>query len=309
MVSFLKLIRYNNLLMIALMQLFFRYGFLKYQNINLALNDWQYLLLILSTISIAGAGYIINNLMDQETDFINKPSSIVIGTIISEKLGYNLYIILNVLGVGLGFYLSNIIGKPNFAVIFVLTAVSLYLYATNFKQTLLIGNLLVSIITSLSILIIGIFDLYPILTLANKELISIYFEIILDYSLFAFFINFIREIVKDLEDINGDRILEMRTLPIVLGVNKTSKIVFVLSSVAVLLLLNYVHKYHFKNRLFLSTIYALIFLIAPLIYFSVNIFNAKTKINFHHLSIVLKFIMLFGILSVAATTLNIMYNA
>ena len=69
--KFLKLIRYQNLLMIALMQLIFKYGFLDLQNIPLALNDWQYLLLILTTVLLAGGGYLINNIFDKETDNIN----------------------------------------------------------------------------------------------------------------------------------------------------------------------------------------------------------------------------------------------
>ena len=60
--KYLKLIRYQNLLMLALMQLIFRYGFLKLENIPLALADWQYLLLVLATVLLAAGGYVINNI-------------------------------------------------------------------------------------------------------------------------------------------------------------------------------------------------------------------------------------------------------
>src|SRR6476620_11450887 len=134
MIAFLKLIRYKNLLMLALMQLVLRFGFLKLQNIPLALNDWQYLLLIFSTITIAGGGYLINNIFDQETDEINQPDNALLGKSISETTAYNAYIALNILGVGAGFYLSNLLGRQMLSSVFVIISITLYLYASSFKQ-------------------------------------------------------------------------------------------------------------------------------------------------------------------------------
>ena len=82
------------------MQLLFRYGFLNYQNIPLALNDWQYFLLVFATVMIAAGGYIINNIMDQATDNDNKPNQVVVGKSISETNAYNAYFACTVLGVG-----------------------------------------------------------------------------------------------------------------------------------------------------------------------------------------------------------------
>lgn len=82
--NFLKLIRYQNLLMLAFMQLVFRYGFLKLQNIPLGLSDLNYCLLILSTLLIAAAGYVINNIFDQNTDAQNKPQNLIVGRKITE---------------------------------------------------------------------------------------------------------------------------------------------------------------------------------------------------------------------------------
>ena len=80
----LKLIRIQNLLMIAFMQIIFRYGFLKKITENyLSLSDFQFALLVLSTVCIAAAGYIINNILDQENDAIAKPKSRIVGVSIS----------------------------------------------------------------------------------------------------------------------------------------------------------------------------------------------------------------------------------
>ena len=307
--KYLKLIRYQNLLMLALMQLLFRYGFLNFQSIPLALNDWQYLLLVFATEMIAAGGYVINNIMDQATDNDNKPILVVVGKGISETNAYNIYFLVNVLGVGSGFYLSNVIGKPGFAAIFIVISATLYLYATSLKQMLLIGNFVVALLLAFSVIIIGVFDLLPAINPENKIAMADLFSILLDYAIFAFVINFIREIVKDLEDVNGDYNQGMNTLPIVLGIKRTSKLVLGLSIVPFVMVVYYIKTYIFANGLHLATLYALVFIIAPLIYFAIKIADAKNSKDFHHLSTVLKLIILFGLFSIAIVTYNILHHA
>ncbi len=291
------------------MQFIFRYGFLKLQNIPLALADWQYVLLVLATVCIAAGGYIINNIFDVETDTENKPENVIVGKFISETKAYNLYIGFTVIGVAMGFYLSNVINKPSFASIFIVIAATLYFYATNLKQTLLIGNFIVALLLSFSVIIIGILDLFPITNEENRPVMGLLFGILLDYAIFAFIINFIREIVKDLQDIEGDLNQKMSTLPIVLGVKKTTKLVFGLSIIPVILILNYINSNLFSSGLFYGTLYGLVFTLAPLLYFSIKIWSAKTTQDFHHLSTILKWILFFGILSIVVISLNIKYNA
>ena len=307
--NYLKLIRYQNLLMLALMQLIFRYGFLELQNIPLALADWQYGILVLATVCIAAGGYIINNIFDVETDTENKPENVIVGKFISETKAYNLYIGFTVIGVAMGFYLSNVIEKPSFASIFIVIAATLYFYATSLKHSLLIGNFVVALLLSFSVIIIGIFDLFPITNEENKPVMGLLFGILLDYAIFAFIINFIREIVKDLQDVEGDSNQEMSTLPIVLGVKKTTKLVFGLSIIPVILILNYINSNLFSSGLIYGTLYGLVFTLAPLLYFSIKIWSDKTTQDFHHLSTVLKWILFFGILSIVVISLNIKYNA
>ena len=307
MFPFLKLIRYKNLLLLAFMQLIFRYGFFKFQNIPLSLADWQYLLLVLSTILIAAGGYVINNIVDQNTDNDNKPNDVVVGKIISEAKAYNIYVVLNCFGVGIGFYLSNVIMKPGFASIFILIAATLYLYATSLKQMVLIGNIIVALLLAFSVVIIGIFDLYPATYEGNQAQMSVIFSILLDYAIFTFFLNLIREIVKDLEDVNGDYNHGINTLPVAIGINRTTKIVFALSIIPIIAILFYIYNYLFL--LIYITIYFLFFVVGPLLYFTIKIWNAKTKKNFSQLSLLLKWILFFGILSILMITINMKYNA
>ena len=307
--KYLKLIRYKNLLMLALMQLTFRYGFLELQNIPLALADWQYIVLVLATVCIAVGGYIINNIFDVETDSLSKPETVIVSKFISETKAYNLYIGFTVIGVALGFYLSNVINKPSFASIFIVIAATLYFYATSLKQSLLIGNFVVALLLSFSVIIIGIFDLFPVTNDQNRPIMGLLFSILLDYAIFAFIVNFIREIVKDLQDIEGDSDQIMNTLPIVLGVKRTAKLVFVLSFIPIILIVNYIISNLFTAGLIYGTVYGLFFTLAPLIYFTIQIWLAQTTQDFHHLSTVLKWILFFGILSIVVISLNIKYNA
>jgi 4-hydroxybenzoate polyprenyltransferase len=305
--NFLKLIRYQNLLMLAFMQLIFRYGFLKLQDIPLALADWQYLLLVLSTVLIAAGGYVINNIFDQNTDNDNKPNSVIVGKSISETNAYSIYVSLNSIGVAIGFYLSNVIEKPGFAAIFILIAATLYFYATSLKQMILIGNIIVALLLSFSIIIIGIFDLFPVVNTENQPLMANLFSILIDYAIFAFCINFIREIVKDLEDIDGDYNQGMSTLPIAIGKSRTIKIVLGLSLISLFLLLFYINKYLFS--LLFVTLFLLVFVIAPLLFFIIKIWNAKSQKEFYNLSMLLKWILFFGIVSILVISLNMKYNA
>jgi 4-hydroxybenzoate polyprenyltransferase len=307
--KYLQIIRYKNLLMLAFLQLMIRYGFLKLQHINLALTDFQFIMLVLATLLIAAGGYIINDIFDVETDMENRPNKVLIGTEISESLAYNLYFGTTVLGVLIGFYLSNAIGKSSFAGIFIIIAALLYLYANSLKQLLLIGNIIIALLLSFSVLIIALFDLLPVTYDENKALMGLYFQVLLDYAIFAFVINLLREIVKDLEDIEGDNNQDRNTLPIYLGINKTTKIVFALAVVAVIVLLWYIQHYIFGSRLIFSTIFGLITIVSPLIYFTITIFKSKSKSEFSHLSKVLKWILFFGIVSIAIISFNIKHNA
>lgn len=307
MVPFLKLIRYQNLLMLAFMQLIFRYGFFNIQNIPLALADWQYIFLVLSTVLIAAGGYVINNIFDQNTDSINKPKSVIVGRTISETQAYNLYIGLTVTGVAIGFYLSNVILKPSFAAIFILIAATLYLYATSLKQMMIIGNIIVALLLSLSVLIIGIFDLLPTIDAGNQRQMANLFSILFDYAIFAFMINYLREITKDIEDADGDYNQGMNTLPIALGKSRTARIVSGLTCIPIFSLLYYINTYLFE--LLFTTIYLLFFIAGPLFYFMIKMWTAKSKREFRILSLLLKWILFFGIFSVVVISLNMKYNA
>ncbi|ALJ06563.1 prenyltransferase [Pseudalgibacter alginicilyticus] len=281
--------------MIALVQLLIKYAFLEPFGAQTSLDIVGMSLLILATICIAAAGNIINDIYDVETDFVNKPDSLIVGNTISEKTAYNLFIIFNMIGVGIGFYLSNHVNKSAFFSLFVIISALLYVYATYLKRTLLIGNIVISILVSLSIIIVGIFELLPSINLENQSLQLYFFKIIFNYALFAFMINFLREIAKDIEDINGDYKAGMNTLPISIGRNRANNVLIVLTFITLLLILFYIIDVLYNELISVS--YFLIFIVAPLIYILIKTIEAKTKKDYHLISNTLKLVMFFGMLS------------
>lgn len=300
--KFLKLIRIQNLLFIAFTQILFRTTLFEIGTRTesmpsghfLSLSTFQFALLVLATVFIAAAGYIINDIQDQETDALANKR--IIGVSISENIGYNLYAFFNIIGVGLGFYLSNAINKPSFATIFVFIAALLYIYATNLKQIPIIGNLVIASIVASSILILGFFDLYPSIYEGNKLQIHAVFSLLRDFALFAFLINFLREIVKDLEDYDADQKTGILTLPVWIGIKPTKISLLLISS----LILAYVCMYAFTNFLAISNLfyYFLVFVIAPLFLYILKIFSANDSKDFKFLSTLLKITMFFGVLTV-----------
>ncbi|KJD34768.1 prenyltransferase [Tamlana nanhaiensis] len=281
--------------MLVLAQLLVKYAFLEPLKSQTSLNAFGITLLILATICIAAAGNIINDIYDVNTDAINKPNQVIIGKAISEKNAFTAFIILNIIGVGCGFYLSHLVNKPPFFILFVLISLLLYVYTTMLKRLPIIGNILISILVGFSILIVGIFDLLPGLTPANKHFQLAFLKIIFKYAVFAFSINLLRELCKDIEDYQGDFQQNMKTLPILIGIKNAKYLLSALNFVPLVLII-----LHVSNQLYLypwAVGYFLIFIVAPLLYICIITFSASNKSDFSKLSNRYKIVMLFGILS------------
>ena len=291
----LNLIRWKNLLMIALVQYLIKYALLTPFGVEITLNTFGFSLLVLSTLSIAAAGYIINDIYDVETDLVNKPDKVIIGNSISEKKAYNLFIVFNVIGVLVGFYLSHLVGRSGFFALFVIISGLLYLYASYLKQMLLVGNIVISILVAMSLVLVGLFELLPVVTTQNQETQLTFFKIIFDYAVFAFILNLLREMIKDIEDVDGDYKAGMNTLPIALGRDRASKIIFALSFLPVLLVVYYLATYMYKQLL--VVVYFLTTVIAPMIYIIIKLYTADTKKDYSRLSTLFKIVMVFGMLS------------
>lgn len=282
------------------MQALIRYGFFIPLGADLTLNNFLFILLMTATVSIAAAGNIINNICNFEIDSINVPKKVIIGNKVTKKNANHLFIIFNSIGVGLGFYISNQIGKPEFSGFFIIASALLYLYATFIKSILIIGNVIISALIAFSIIIVGLFDLVPAITILNQKDQSFLFSILLNYAFFIFYMNLIREIIKDIKDIDGDKNGNLSTLPIVLGRKRASFIAFLMSVLAMFgsVYYIYIHLYNYT----IAIIFSLVFLVAPLLFFSIKIWDASNKNDYVFLSKLLKIMMLLDICSILLYT-------
>jgi len=296
MTTYLKLLRWPNLIFIALTLILIKFSFFEEFGATITLNAFGYMLLILATLCIAGSGYVINDIYDIQADKINKPRKLIVGNKISEKNANNLFITLNIIGVAIGFYLANLLGKPAFVAIFIFSSALLYLYASYLKQIPVLGNILISFLVAFVVLLPAVFDLFPSISPQNKKIQSLLFSILLDYAVFAFLVNLLREMVKDQEDTKGDYNAGIKTLPIVLGHSRTNKIIFAIGILPIAAMVYYIYNYLFENTFLV--IYSLLFILAPLLYFQVRISEATKKKDYTHLSLMLKIILFFGLISI-----------
>lgn len=293
LVHFLKLIRWQNLLMLALIQLLFKFVLFKNYQIFSSLTNYDFILLVISIVLIAAGGNIINDIFDIETDKINKPKRVLIGTIFSKKNSILLYILLTLAGITIGAHLSFKTENPLLTISFIGIVILLFLYSYYFKKTAIIGNLLVSLLIGFSIVLLGIFDVFPNINNINN---SLTLNIILVYALFAFGLNLIREIIKDIEDVDGDYSTGMKTLPIVIGRKRTQNCAFFLSILFTFILIFAIAFYRYLSDYLL--VYGFLFVVVPLLYFCQQLYHSESKKELKKLSKLLKIIMISGMLSI-----------
>ncbi|MBS3992625.1 MAG: geranylgeranylglycerol-phosphate geranylgeranyltransferase [Bacteroidetes bacterium] len=301
--SYFKLIRWKNLVILASTLLIIKFGFIDIFTTSSALNTFNFSIFLVSNVLIAAAGYVINDLLDIEIDLINKPTKVYINSQISVKSAYNLYFLLNVTGVLAGFYIANLLGFPVLALIPIVVSYLLYLYSTTLKRIAFLGNMVIAFLISLSIISLAFFDLI----LINSSDVVGYnytlFLLLLDFAIFAFFINLVRELIKDIEDIDGDKSMRLKTLPIAAGI-KFSKYVAVL---LILILLVGILYFVFSLLPIYSFIfyYFIVTIILPLLYLAIKISVSNLKSDFNFISLLLKIIMIFGTLSIIFISISV----
>jgi len=294
--DYLVFIRWKNLLMILLIQFLIKFILFQKFDLSVSLDNLHFFLLSLSTICIAAAGYIINDIHDIKADLINKPNRVFVSKKISVSRANNLFIAINSIGLLLGFYLSFYINHNSFFIIFILTSLLLYRYAIDLKNRLLIGNVVIAVIVFFSIMIIVVFDIVPATNNYNNQTQIHIVKLLLLISGFAFSLTLLREIIKDLEDVIGDKKINAKTLPIVWGEAKTKKFLFFLS-LFIFMGINYFSFLLYQSNLYAAA-YLTIIVSLPLLYFLLMINRSKTKNDYHKLSGLLKIIMLLGILTI-----------
>jgi 4-hydroxybenzoate polyprenyltransferase len=275
--AFVKIIRLNNLFLVAFVQLLTAYFLIGTTRTGMpVLQDLNLYLLIISTVILTASGYMINDYYDVKIDYVNRPSEVVIGKGMKRRMVMILHTLLNAVGISLGYLVDPRIGVINF-----FSAFLLWLYSNSLKRLPFIGNLTVAGLTGLSVWIIGYYY-------QSAQML------ILTYAIFAFFINLIRELIKDIEDRPGDRKHGCRTLPIVVGFRNTKKIIFTVAALFVVSILVVTVKINDPALFVYFSLLGLVFMV-----FLYKLYVADRKKQFTQLSLMAKILMLSGAFSMA----------
>ena len=297
--AFFRLIRWKNLLLLLYIQLLLKFLFFTTFNATTNLSVFQFFTLVLSILFVTAAGYILNDITDLKPDLINKPHKVIVANFFTVESAQRLYLISNTLGIVLGIGLSLSVQKPTFSFIFIGASLLLYFYSKKLKSKPLIGNITSSFLVAMSIISLCLFDLNDTIQNNSQQLVI---QVTLLLSFFAFLINMVREVVKDIEDVNGDYSLNMKTLPILFGVSRAKKTAAVLCLFPIGLLLFIIIK--FASEYKFTVLYLGLSSLLPLLYIALKLLSAKTKKDFKKLSVLLKLVMFLGINSLLIFSLN-----
>lgn len=300
--AFFRLIRWPNLLFIVLTQLLFEVCIYERVYPNSRISDpaegLRFAALVLASVFIAAAGYIINDYFDQNIDQINKPDKVVVNRIIGRRWVIFWHMFLSLTGIFFTTFALPVSDYWHLVLANMLSVVALWFYSTTLKKKLLVGNVLISLLTAW---VIGVlfFSKYPLnisnlLSVQQQE--ARFFRLMVVYTAFAFVISLIREVIKDMEDIEGDRRYGCTTMPIVWGVN-ASKVFVAVWTIVLIAALVILQIYALGLGWWQSVLYSLLLIVAPLVMVLRLLFRASKPEDYHRISNLVKLVMFTGILS------------
>jgi 4-hydroxybenzoate polyprenyltransferase len=300
--AFFRLIRWPNLLFIVLTQLLFEVCIYERIYPDTRISDpadgLRFAALVLASVFIAAAGYIINDYFDQNIDQVNKPDKVVVNRIIGRRWVIFWHMFLSLTGIFFTTFALPVSQYWYLVLANMLSIVALWFYSTTLKKKLLVGNVLISLLTAwvIGVLFLSKYPLNISKLLAVEQQEARFFRLMVVYASFAFVISLIREVIKDMEDIEGDRRYGCTTMPIVWGINasKVFVAVWIIVLIAALVILQI---YALGFGWWQSALYAMLLIVAPLIMVLRLLFRASKPEDYHRISSLVKLVMLTGILS------------
>jgi len=294
-----RLIRLPNLLFIGLTQCMLQACIYTpiYQGL-IPINDTiQFYYLLAASLLIAAGGYIINDYFDVAIDEINRPAKLVVGKIISRRWAMILHFLCS--SIGLFFTFCSIRSSYQFYLVPLnfLAILMLWFYSVRFKKSFLLGNLMISLLVAWTIVIFFLSKITPIELVQGEEVRQArFYQLCSLYAGFAFLSTMARELMKDVEDREGDRRHGCKTLPIVWGI-PIARFVILLWLVLLLVLLLVVMIYLLQFKMRIAFLYATVMLVFPLIILIRKTAMANHEKDFGLLSKRMRWVLLAGIVS------------
>lgn len=258
----------------------------------------QFIYLVIASVLIAAAGYIINDYFDLNIDQVNKPDKVVVNVIINRRWVIFWHMFLSMTGLFFTVLALPLAQYWHLVLANMASIILLWFYSTNFKKQLLIGNVIISLLTAWVIAILFLskypFNVHNLLQAGSHEIR--FFRLTAIYVSFAFIISLVREVIKDMEDMEGDRKYNCHTMPIAWGLNAT-KVFVAVWLIVLIAVLAILQLYVVPFGWWASISYCVLLIILPLVWILLRLFRAHTQADFHRLSVVVKLVMLTGILS------------
>lgn len=200
----------------------------------LVISDGQFWLIVLLTEFLAGSGYWVNNLFDQRIDQYNQRPNPFSNGVLSLRSGWLVYVLLNLVIIGLA--LSLIPLSINYLWSALIAGVALFWYSYQLKCVPLAGNIIISCFVGCVPLMVFWGELSRLAYWWQNPHLNNFVLLVLTYSLFAFFSNLLREIIKTIEDFPGDRAQSCQTLAVTWGVTRAAWLALIILTITGLLM-------------------------------------------------------------------------
>ena len=307
--AFFRLIRLTNLIIIALIIFLTRYCLVMplspLMSVPECMTDLHWYLITLATMAIAASGNVVNDIMDQDIDAINKPDGLIVGKTISENTAWNIYYGLTIIGLVAGIWTAEMVSSDYHGMVFIFSSASLWFYAQHFKGQFLIGNLTISLLGAMVMLVpffmeyrctMAIESIAQAVSNHGGRITFPWQGFIFMFAGFSFLTTLIREIVKDMQDIDGDRDEGANTIPIAMSFSG-AKWLSILLTMGLMIGVGMMQSIRFSSGDQITFYYLIAGVQIPGLVLIVLLFTGQTPADMKAPSSLVKLIMLGGILS------------
>jgi 4-hydroxybenzoate polyprenyltransferase len=247
--------------------------------------DWRlFILVFASTLTIA-SGYIINNFYDSEKDLINRPNKTRLDRLVSQKTKLQVYFLLNFLATTLALIISF-----RAALFFATYIFLIWFYSHKLKKYPIVGNLTASLL--------AVLPFFGILLYFKN-----FYPVIFAHAMFLFLLIFIREMIKDLENIKGDIANNYQTIPVRFGERISKQIITILTISTIIPVYILIEKYDvgYMDLYFYVSLMILIF-------FLLKLWKSQTQPEYVQLHVALKILIVAGVFCIVLINPSVLIN-
>lgn len=316
--------RWQNLLIVALTMVLMRYAIIAplIGKLSIVMSNGEevfmklqwplinFILLVLATVMITAGGYVINDYFDIKADLINR-GKVIVGTKVPRRTAIMWHSVLNIGGVVLGFYISWRAGYTMMGALFLIVSGLLYFYSASYKRQFLIGNIVVALLTAMVPMLVALYEwpalyrYYAVNSAAGAPDVDFIVWWVGGFAVFAFLMTLAREIIKDIEDFEGDTEYGRNTVPVVAGIRPAKFISITLVVVTIAVLYT---AWHFYVNDYITLLYITIAVVLPLLYVIYQVARSRERKELHSASRFMKIAMITGVLYSVVVKIILAWN-